>query len=513
MLMIVKRNLKIFRIQDVLFECAVLLENTKPKNKTESQAVSSNAKIQASKKLPKLELPHFYGDMENWISFKELFQATVEFTPHFSSKTLNLNALVVNKVTSPLPNFDIQIQRWPHLDNLILADPNFYISQQIDILLGADIYALLLEGLPIFGPSGTPAAISTKLGYILTGKIYTSQRPDSIVHSTLCDQSIEKIPPNVDDLFARVDTEEEAKATITKIQNLMKSGRFSLQKWSSSHKIILKDLDKSLLATESIHSLCDEEVKQRVLGIFWNLLTDSIQVRIADGEIVNTKRQLLSVIAKTFDPLGLFSPSVIILKIMLQELWKSKAAWDDPVPLTILETWTKFKQQSYNLNLISVPRFLGVDNNSVIHYTRFLRCIYKSIRCAVVYLKSRQNQVSLVSAKTRVAPIKQLTIPRLELCGSLLFAELITAIEKALSFPIKERYLWTDSTIVLSWINRPPKACIIQDLSTTFQDPADLRAPTPGHFLIGEPLLELPEGTSLTNQILVCSCDGKVSYS
>ncbi|KAF8797168.1 hypothetical protein HNY73_001462 [Argiope bruennichi] len=840
---------KYLEFQNVLFECAVLLENTKPKNKTESQADSSNVKIQASKKLPKLELPHFYGDMENWISFKELFQATgnsnhplykcpvfnrmkieerlkaiegiccrnclrknhktdnckinigckvcknrhhtllhkynvnlptetgsnpdvvavsngvsnssvllstavikvkdhsgkfvkcralidnasqlsliskklahqlnlplkntnhkltginginaetslhscqVEFTPHFSSKTFNLNALVVNKVTSLLPNFDIQIQHWPHLDNLILADPNFYISQQIDILLGADIYALLLDGLPIFGPSGTPAAISTKLGYILTGKIYTSQMPDSIVHSTFCDQlnkfwSIEKFPPNVpvekiydpcqefyqqsvcrndegrfivslpfkedktlgeskekaihlfftlenrlnrnpplkekfnkfmkeylslghmkaisidrekespncyipyhmiqndnssttkcrvvfnasaktsngkslnnilligpklqtdifshlvkfrsyrvafsadiekmyrqiliadddlkyqrivwrstpsdplisyelqtvtygtscapflalrtlqqlyleeeqtfpiatryaknhfyvDDLLAGADTEEEAKAIIAEIQNLMKSGGFSLRKWSSSHKIILKDLDKSLLATESMHSLDDEEVKQRVLGIFWNLLTDSIQVRIADGEIVNTKRQLLSVIAKTFDPLGLFSPSVIILKIMLQELWKSKAAWDDPVPLTILETWTKFKQQSYNLNLISVPRFLGVDNNSDIQLHGFCDASTKAF-AAVVYLKSRQNQVSLVSAKTRVAPIKQLTIPRLELCGALLLAELITAIEKALSFPIKERYLWTDSTIVLSWINRPP---------------------------------------------------------
>ncbi|KAF8766714.1 hypothetical protein HNY73_019751 [Argiope bruennichi] len=221
--------------------------------------------------------------------------------------------------------------------------------------------------------------------------------PDSMVHSTLCDQSnnfwsIEKIPPNVDDLLAGANT-EEAKATITKIQNLMKSGGFSLRKWSSSHKIILKDLDKSLLAKESIHSLCDEEVKQRVLGIFWNLLTDSIQVRITDGEIVNTKRQLLSVIiTETFDSLGLFSPSVIILKIMLQELWKSKAAWDDPVPLTILETWTKFKQQSYNLNLISVPRFLGVDNNSHIQLHGFCDASTKAF-AAVVYLKSRQNQV------------------------------------------------------------------------------------------------------------------------
>ncbi|KAF8795053.1 hypothetical protein HNY73_002949 [Argiope bruennichi] len=68
---------KYLEFQDVLFECAGLLENTKPKNKTESQAVSSNAKIQASKKLPK-ELPHFYGErIIQAFSFKELFQATV----------------------------------------------------------------------------------------------------------------------------------------------------------------------------------------------------------------------------------------------------------------------------------------------------------------------------------------------------------------------------------------------------------------------------------------------------
>ncbi|GFW65774.1 DUF1758 domain-containing protein [Trichonephila clavipes] len=124
----------------------------------------------------------------------------------------------------------------------------------------------------------------------------------------------------IDDLLSGADTEVEAKSIIIEIQNLLKSGGFILRKWSSSHPKVLQDLDTSLLASKPLHSLGDEESKQRVLGLIWNLKTDSIQVKVVHEEIVKTKRQLLSVIAQIFDPLGLFSPSVITLKIMLQEL-------------------------------------------------------------------------------------------------------------------------------------------------------------------------------------------------
>ncbi|GFV69646.1 DUF1758 domain-containing protein [Trichonephila clavipes] len=233
----------------------------------------------------------------------------------------------------------------------------------------------------------------------------------------------------VDDLLSDADTEVEAKSIIIEIQNLLKSGGFILRKWSSSHLKVLQDLDTSLLASKLIHSLGDEESKQRVLGLIWNLKTDSIQVKVVHEEIVKTKRQLLSVIAQIFDPLGLFSPSVITLKIMLQELWKSKAFWDDPIPSSILENWNKFTKESKYLNSISIPRFMGIDQNSDILHG-FCDASTKAY-AAVVYLKSKQ-EIHLVSAKTRVAPIKQLTIPRLELCGALLLAELISVIQKAL---------------------------------------------------------------------------------
>ncbi|GFU85713.1 integrase catalytic domain-containing protein [Trichonephila clavipes] len=254
-------------------------------------------------------------------------------------------------------------------------------------------------------------------------------------------------------LLSGAGTEVEAKSIIIDIQNLMKSGGFILRKWSGNHPKVLEDLDASLLASMPIHSLGDEESKQRVLGLIWNLQTDSIQVKVEHEENVKTKRQLLSVIAQIVDPLGIFSSSVITLKIMLQELWKSKASWDDPMPSSILENWNKFTKESKHLNSISILRFMGIDQNSDI-LNGFCDASTKAY-AAVVYLKSKQ-EIHLVSAKTRVAPIRQLTIPRLELCGAQLLAELISVIQKALRIRPAECFLWTDSTIVLSWLMKPP---------------------------------------------------------
>ncbi|GFX26361.1 integrase catalytic domain-containing protein [Trichonephila clavipes] len=128
-----------------------------------------------------------------------LHSCTIEFTPRFSSLKFNLEAIVVHKVISPLPNFQFENRQFPHLKNLKLADPNFHISKPIDVLLGAEIYADLLEGMPIFGPAGTPTAIPTKLGYILSGKIYAPPLKESIVNSSLNDQlselwKLEEVP-------------------------------------------------------------------------------------------------------------------------------------------------------------------------------------------------------------------------------------------------------------------------------------------------------------------------------
>ncbi|XP_055922135.1 uncharacterized protein LOC129953210 [Eupeodes corollae] len=89
--------------------------------------------------------------------------------------TLQLNALVLPKLSAILPTHKIPMSNWNHLKNIELADPKFNKPSKIDILLGSDAYSsIILEGL-IKGPQGTPIAQRTELGWVLSGGI----SPDS----------------------------------------------------------------------------------------------------------------------------------------------------------------------------------------------------------------------------------------------------------------------------------------------------------------------------------------------
>ena len=74
----------------------------------------------------------------------------------------------------------------------------------------------------------------------------------------------------------------------------------------------------------------------------------------------------------------------------------------------------------------------------------------------VVYLRIENDSgmvnTILVIAKTKVAPIKRLMIPRLELCGAVLLAKMLCHVGKVLTIPTNSIYAWTDSIEVLSWL-------------------------------------------------------------
>ncbi|GFW76546.1 DUF1758 domain-containing protein [Trichonephila clavipes] len=173
-------------------ECRALIDNA-------SQLSLISGRLKEKLDIPVKSEKHKISGINGVNAETSLHSCTIEFTPHFSSLKFNLETIVVNKVTSPLPNFQFKNRQFPHLKNLKLADLNFHISKPIDVLLGAEIYADLLEGMPIFGPAGTLTAIPTKLGYILSGKIYAPPLKESIVNSSLNDQlsalwKLEEVP-------------------------------------------------------------------------------------------------------------------------------------------------------------------------------------------------------------------------------------------------------------------------------------------------------------------------------
>ncbi|XP_018307413.1 uncharacterized protein [Mycetomoellerius zeteki] len=189
----------------------------------------------------------------------------------------------------------------------------------------------------------------------------------------------------------------------------------------------------------------------------WNTRDDQISYTtnpIKGFEQV-TKRRVLSEIAKIFDPIGLLGPVILFAKRLMQDVWRCGIQWDEPVPRIILNEWSEFTRQWELMDHISFDRKLLIENHSNIQIHGF--CDASRVGYGVcIYVRSKNNQDAVLSrllcAKSRVAPLKPVTIPRLELCGALLLARLYHEVIDTLNFVPNRVVFWCDSTIVLHWL-------------------------------------------------------------
>ncbi|GFV88934.1 integrase catalytic domain-containing protein [Trichonephila clavipes] len=196
----------------------------------------------------------------------------------------------------------------------------------------------------------------------------------------------------------------------------------------------------------------------KVLGVYWNPKHDCFSFRVKiDLHELNTKRDVLSTIARIYDPLGLLGPVVAKAKIFLQKLWMLKIDWTDLLPDTINREWRQFVESLQVVNDININRCIVVEQPELIKLHGFSDAS-QSAYGAVVYCKSITSDgnmlVHLIASKSRVAPTKQTTIPRLELCAAVLLAKLMHRVKQALKLNVTNTFLWSDSMIVLSWIRK-----------------------------------------------------------
>ncbi|GFS87227.1 uncharacterized protein TNCV_213491 [Trichonephila clavipes] len=149
-------------------------------------------------------------------------------------------------------------------------------------------------------------------------------------------------------------------------------------------------------------------------------------------------------------------------------LWRSKLEWNDLLPAEEYREWQQFLVSLENINNIEIPRRILVAFPEVIEIHGFAdaseRCYGAAVYCKSKNLKS-ETLVRLITSKSRVAPIKSLTIPRLELCAAVLLAKLVKRVVAALQLETAEVYLWSDSMIVLAWLRKEP-----MDLKTFVQN-------------------------------------------
>ena len=207
------------------------------------------------------------------------------------------------------------------------------------------------------------------------------------------------------------------------------------------------------------------ETTSTVLGQIWDLEGDEIKYDLEKpltdlDSRATSKRTVLSIAAKFYDPLGLIAPVVLLFKILFQKLCKNSPNWDDELDETLRIEWDSLIVDLRSTKTISLkrcycPHLFDTSVQSVeLHVfadaskTSYGSCVY--LRCE----HESEVHCNLIAAKTRVAPTSSITIPRLELLACLVSARLAHSLKEALegSIEIRNVVYWTDSTVALSWI-------------------------------------------------------------
>lgn len=136
-------------------------------------------------------------------------------------------------------------------------------------------------------------------------------------------------------------------------------------------------------------------------------------------------------------------------KIFLQELWKFKFDWDDQLPDNLSKTWSKLKKELSSLGEIYIPRWLHYSQDVVVCELHGFGYASEKAICGVIHLRLllRDNiQVSLLAAKTKVAKLKEISIPGLELCAAVLLVRLMLHVISIIdSFSEVFHHFWSDS--------------------------------------------------------------------
>ncbi|XP_072403142.1 uncharacterized protein [Diabrotica undecimpunctata] len=294
---------------------------------------------------------------------------------------------------------------------------------------------------------------STSSSYLATRCLYQL----SLEHSDTFPQASKIIAEDfyVDDLLTGSDSLEDLILNCKQVSEILSKGCFPLRKWMSNNSSFLKSIQESISLDTPFLFGANENTK--TLGLQWCPSLDSLSYSI-DSNVtpkIITKRSILSGIAQIFDPLGLLSPSIIKVKILMQLLWLEKLDWDEGVPLHIQSEWLSFRDQLHELNKLQIQRNVVLPNSVLIEMHGF--CDASEVAYgAAIYIRSVDKKgnifINLLCAKSKVAPVKKLSIPRLELSGALILSRLSKMVITSLNIQFNKIFLWSDSTITLGWI-------------------------------------------------------------
>ena len=331
--------------------------------------------------------------------------------------------------------------RFLWVDNLENAEPKLEIYRFTRVMFGAICSPYLLN--------------ATVRHHLEKYRDENEKFVDNVIKSLYCD-----------DFVSSFDSDEEAFAQYSKLKDCFNDAGLNLRKWKSN----VEELAEKIANVEN--NIEQDKGDEKVLGLIWDRSSDRLKFNfeeiLRDVSVENvTKRSILSSTAKVFDPLGILSPVIIKLKILFQQLCKEKCDWDATVNDDVKEDFEKTISDLKSCESIEINRHYFsshesqelIDSVELHGFSDASMKAYGSCVYIVYRLKTGGIVVSLVAAKTKVAPITGQTIPKLELSAAFILARLISNVKEAIETNIEVRDIicWSDSQIVLFWILRTEK--------------------------------------------------------
>jgi hypothetical protein len=300
----------------------------------------------------------------------------------------------------------------------------------------------------------------------------------------------------VDDCLKSCASEQDAHLIIEGTRSVLSRGGFNLTKFIANEAGLLTLVPQSHWATEGKD--LGGDCSSKTLGVKWDVTRDLFyfEADLTNQSCEVTKRNILKITSSVFDPLGLISPILLTGKLIFQDVTRLQLAWDDPAPVDVCDKWTAWLQDLQRIGVLQFIRCLKplVFNGSAMQLHHFSDASQRAFGCCT-YLRcvNSQGQISvmLVMSKGRLAPLKSVTIPRLELQAALLAAQIDAMLRSQLELDLLESCFWVDSEIVLKYIKNETRrfhvfvgnrVSVIRDLTKPSQwkhvlgseNPADL---------------------------------------
>ena len=324
-----------------------------------------------------------------------------------------------------------------------------FLWRDLDTRREPDVYQMTVT---IFGAKCSPASAN----YVLR----RTARDHCENHRGESEAAAKAIHNNfyMDDFLYSCVSIQEAKIMQTEVTKLLALGGFRLTKWKSNSEDVLRTIPEKERARQETNS-----TKESVLGCAWDSSLDTLSLRPVDKSSLESKRGIVQVVARVFDPLGIALPFVLQAKLLVQRLWLRKCGWDDELFQEEKREWHQWLEGLAIVPNLQIPRSITVSAVSDASQELHIFCdASETAFAAVAYLRLIEDggavKCSFLMARSRLAPLRQLTVLRLELQAAVLATRLANTIKREIDcLDGTKTTFWSDSEVILHYIRNESK--------------------------------------------------------